>query len=435
MLGDEERPGGYDRVVQSQRNILLPASALVPLALATACGGDGSSLPDPRCDVFVAPSADDQTAVEEALVAATPGQTICFEGDYTFTDELALSQDDVTLLSVGMGAIFDFATQTFGANGIRVQSVDGFRIEGIHVHDTPGDGIRVENSTDVVFQSVKVIWNAGPSMDDGAYGIYPVGCTNVLIDDGLVAGARDAGIYVGQSENIIVRNSLAYDNVAGIEIENSMNAEVYDNEAHDNVGGILAFDLPDLPAGNGGGIRIHDNHVHDNNRESFAEAGTIVSNVPRGTGVMVLAVDDVEVDANTIENDGSVGVVVVSWPVVAYIASDDPDPDPSYDRFPETINIHDNTYTANGASPFPLLLAFGGTVPLEDILWDGIVDPAKDNSDGSLSLCVREPSGVRFRDAGVSFMGTDISTDPTTDLAPHDCTHPSRPPVDNGLGN
>ena len=50
---------------------------------------------------------------------------------------------------------------------------------------------------------------------------YPVASEDVLIDGCVAIGASDAGIYVGQSQNIIVKNSRAEFNVAGIEIENS----------------------------------------------------------------------------------------------------------------------------------------------------------------------------------------------------------------------
>ncbi len=81
---------------------------------------------------------------------------------------------------------------------------------------------------------------------NGAYGLYPVLCKNVLIEDCVATDASDAGIYVGQSENIIVRRNRAENNVAGIEIENSVNADVYENMATNNTGGILVFSLPDL---------------------------------------------------------------------------------------------------------------------------------------------------------------------------------------------
>ena len=42
------------------------------------------------------------------------------------------------------------------------------------------------------------------------------------IEHCIAIGASDAGIYVGQSNNIIVRNCEVFQNVAGIEIENSI---------------------------------------------------------------------------------------------------------------------------------------------------------------------------------------------------------------------
>ena len=92
---------------------------------------------------------------------------------------------------------------------------------------------------------------AGP--ENGAYGIYPVQSSHILIDSSVAIGAADAGIYVGQSSQIIVRNSRAEYNVAGIEIENSTFADVYDNVATNNTGGILVFDLPNLEIQGGQG--------------------------------------------------------------------------------------------------------------------------------------------------------------------------------------
>ena len=75
----------------------------------------------------------------------------------------------------------------------------------------------------VVFRRVRVEWTNGPSSENGAYGLYPVECRNVLIEECVAIGASDAGIYVGQSVDVIVRRSRAEYNVAGIEIENTRN--------------------------------------------------------------------------------------------------------------------------------------------------------------------------------------------------------------------
>jgi hypothetical protein len=99
--------------------------------------------------------------------------------------------------------------------------------------------------------------------------------------------------------------------------------------------------------------------------------------------------------------------------------------DDNYDEWSETIGVHDNTFSANGSSPagFHLIL---GVETLEDILWDGLVDPTKDNSDGSLSYCVSSLGSATFRmfDAAGDFQNQ--VTDPTD----YTCTHDPLPPVE-----
>ena len=415
----------------------LPAmrasAVLLPLLFcciaALGCGGDDSPAAPEGCDVLVVPGGDvddNQTRVQTAFIEAEAGDTLCFEGEFQFSDELLLTQDGITLIGHGAGATFDFSTQEVGGNGIHAQAVDGFHIENMTVKNTPGDGIRVTDSTDVVFRNVDMIWDAGPSEGNGAYGLYPVGSTNVLIEDCEVSGASDAGIYVGQSENIIVRRNLAWGNVAGIEIENSTNADVYENEARDNTGGILVFDLPGLPAGQGGTVKVHHNTITNNNELNFAAVGTIVSYLPTGTGVMILTMDDVEIHDNTISGNESTGLLIISFKVVEAVGAGGM-PGPEYEPYPESIYIHDNTFMDNGTRPQDLLVEVGAP-PLEDVLWDGIASP--DATDPM--ICIQNNGDAGFRNFNLNPDGFEFG-EPSMDLTPHDCTGETIPPVELDL--
>src|SRR5690606_32186800 len=152
--------------------------------------------------------------------------------------------------------------------------------------DTAGDGLKVEGADGVTIRRVRVTWNGTPGPDNGAYGLYPVQCQNVLIEGSLVEGASDAGIYVGQSDTIVVRDNQVRNNVAGIEIENSSNADVHGNTATGNTGGVLVFNLPGLQVQNGAVTRVFDNTIVENNLDNFAPEGNIVGLVPRGTGII-----------------------------------------------------------------------------------------------------------------------------------------------------
>ena len=138
-------------------------------------------------------------------------------------------------------SILSFSGQLQGAEGLLV-TADDFVIEDLAIEDTIGDALKINESTNVIIRRVRTEWTNGPDPENGAYGIYPVQSSHILIDSSVAIGAADAGIYVGQSSQIIVRNSRAEYNVAGIEIENSTFADVYDNVATNNTGGILVFD-------------------------------------------------------------------------------------------------------------------------------------------------------------------------------------------------
>jgi len=191
---------------------------------------------------------DAQERVQTALLDARPGDIVALgAGRFDLSDGLSLDIPNVTIRGAGEArTILSFAGQKGAGEGLLITS-SGVTVRDLTVQDSRGDGIKSKGVDQISFLSLTVEWTGGPKATNGAYGVYPVASTNVLIDHVTVRGASDAGIYVGQSKNIIVRNSRAEFNVAGIEIENSMNADVYDNIATRNAGGILVFDLPDLP--------------------------------------------------------------------------------------------------------------------------------------------------------------------------------------------
>ena len=292
---------------------------LFALALATACSdgnnNNGDKEPvEPEVPEVVDPEFPDYTLVEleagddletralEALITASPKTIIKFPaGVYDFTSELSTSVDNIVIRGTGMdnenGTVLRFDNQTSGAQGI-LATGNNFVVEDIAIENTPGDSIKVEGSNGVTIRRVRVEWTNGPDENNGAYGLYPVQTRNVLIEDCNVRGASDAGVYVGQSEVIIVRRNYVWENVAGIEIENSKFADVYDNETTANTGGMLVFDLPGPPVQGGEATRVFNNKINDNNTPNFAPAGNIVATVPTGTGIMVMANDDIEIFGN-----------------------------------------------------------------------------------------------------------------------------------------
>jgi parallel beta-helix repeat protein len=385
-------------------------------------GGDGGVRP---CDVHITPSDEDQMRVQTALIDTPAGSTICFDaGVYRFTDQLTLTSRGVTLRGTA-DTVWDFRGQRVSArNGLLVTGSD-FTIEDFTIKNTPGDGVRVEGADRVTFRKLRVSWEPDALRPDdggvgrsGAYAVYPVGSSKVLIEDCEVSGARDAGLYVGQSRDIIVRNNKVYANVAGIEIENSTDAEVYGNTVYDNTGGILVFNLPDLPMQDGRRANVHHNDVRQNNHQNFAIAGTTVAGVPVGIGILVLAADETDIHDNTFRSNDSTGVLIVSC-FTNNSLMECTSTAAGYDQFPQQTYVHLNTYEANGMKPDPAF-ALVNVTRLEDVVWDGDVDPDKPN----MAVCLQETAGT-FRNINSRGFFANQSTDP----APHQCTLPPLPPI------
>src|SRR5262249_7137930 len=211
--------------------------------------------------------------------------------------------------------VLDFSTVVGSGEGIVADTTDQILFVDFIARDTKGNGIKVINSNGVTWRNVKTLWSNPDGHTHGAYGLYPVQSHNVLIENCEVAGAADAGVYVGQSDHIVVRNNDVHGNVAGIEIENSSYADVHDNMAHDNVGGILVFNMPDLQVNEGGFHHVWNNTVKSNNAVNFAARGSSVARVPGGTGAFILAGHDIEFDHNTFDSNNGAALSVISYPL------------------------------------------------------------------------------------------------------------------------
>lgn len=355
--------------------------------------------------------------LQELLLDAQSGDVIEIPaGTYSFDRGLSLTVDGVTIRGAGIDdTILSFAEQVAGAEGLLVSASD-FTIEDLAIEDTVGDALKINEGENITIRRIRTEWTGGYATDNGAYGIYPVQTTNVLIEDSVAIGASDAGIYVGQSNNIVVRNNFAEFNVAGIEIENSLDADVYGNVTTNNTGGILVFNLPGLSQ-EGLRTRVYDNDVFENNTENFSPEGTTVSVVPAGSGILILANDLVEIFDNRISDNRSSNVIVASGPTVN-ITGD------NFDGFPEGIYIHDNEISGGGDDPDAILRVLGSLLnpeePLPGIVWDGGLDEAKLVDGAPLPenrICVQQP-GIDVLNAD----GVNGFAAPRIDTEAVDCT-------------
>ena len=405
---------------------ILAATALAAALAACGEGGSGGQAASPPVAEGDADFAD---TLRQRLIDARPGDVIEVPaGRFSFDRSLSLRVDNVTLRGVGQDkSILSFKGQKAGAEGLLVNA-SHFTIENLAIEDSRGDGLKINEAEHITIRGVRVEWTGGPSTSNGGYGLYPVRTRNVLIEDSVAIGASDAGIYVGQSRDVVVRNNRAEYNVAGIEIENTVNADVYGNLATHNTGGILVFNMPALEQA-GGQVRVYGNRVLGNNTGNFGAKGTPVASVPAGSGVVVNSNDDVEIFDNEIADHRTANIIVSSLFSTGY---SDRSRSESFDPYPERILVHGNRLSGGGDAPDGVQLkalkvavyGLGGRLP--DVLWDGYYN--RDRGEGP-QICLHDVSGVLDAD------GPNGNSKPRhREASEFACTLPSLPAVDLGRG-
>ena len=373
----------------------------------------------------VAEAALDATTLvkdlQAKLINAKDGDKIMLPaGKFDFKRSLSLNDvPNITIKGAGKGkTTLSFKGQIEGAEGLLIKNVKGITLEGFTVADSKGDAIKVQDSEDVIFRDLETTWTTGKLSTNGAYGLYPVGCTNVLMEECEASFAMDAGIYVGQSTNVVVRNNYVHDNVAGLEIENTINGEVYKNLAKNNTGGMMIFDMPDLPQANGDKIKFYDNIMENNNGENFAPKGMVVSNIPPGAGMFLMSHSNIEVFNNTYIGHKTFGIAVNSW-----LFTGIPFESEEFDPYCTNIEIHDNVFkgtqgpcdttTDNGKL---LTAVLGGKA--YDIVIDGIFKPGE-----PMSYCFKNNGEITFANLNAG-MGADpesIMKNISYDIEPFNC--------------
>jgi parallel beta-helix repeat protein len=356
------------------------------------------------------------------------------EGHFMFTKTLIMDgKSNIVIQGKGMDkTILSFKNQTEGAQGMQITNGSNITLQDFSVEDAKGDNIKVSDTRGITFRRVRSSWSGIPSNANGAYALYPVLCKHVLIEGCEAIGSSDAGIYVGQSDSVIIRNNKAYWNVAGIESENSRWVEIYGNEAYDNSGGLLVFDLPGLTQ-YGHTTKVYQNNLHDNNHDNFATPGNVVASIPPGTGMMILATHDLEMNDNQISNNKTVGTAIVSYEMVAALNANTQQQenaiggaqtmnnnykmDSLYDAFPYRIHIHNNTY--QNSYWFPTLGHDIGKLFLlksflspPDIAFDGI---RPDHSDRG--ICIHDNGDIVFMDLDAAHDFKNL----TKDLNAYNC--------------
>jgi parallel beta-helix repeat protein len=257
----------------------------------------------------------------------------------TYSETVYIDKDNIALVGVIHGGDWPTLDGQGKRNDAVLYSGNGIRVENLKITNYKGNAIMGQAGNNFVVRHNWIV-------NSGVYGIFPEFAQNGLIEYNTLTGIEDAAIYVGMSDNIQVSHNEVHGNVAGIESENSRHVVIEHNLAYDNAGGILTFITPGLPIKTAFDVIIRNNFVVSNNHKNFGAPGSIVSGVPSGTGIIVMAADDVVIENNVIRDNKNAGIIVADHKSFANIT-----PDPESDPNPDRVQVLPNFFADNGYEP------------------------------------------------------------------------------------
>jgi uncharacterized repeat protein (TIGR03806 family) len=439
----------------------------------TACGSsspadDGAGGTGQGRVFHIEPGPDATGAMVAAMVDARPGDVIEFGcGFFDLSTGLQLSNtENVKVTGCGIDETVLSFRDSNSQQGIFVTNSRGITVQDLTVLDSPGDAFELKGVNHGTLSRVRAFWSSGRktssedtvtadnfstkmtvactqparenpanplsnplrtsspdytvSVASGRYGIYPVESRNILVEDSESIGASDAGIYVGQTNNAIIRNSRAAYNVFGFEIENVQGGAYIDNIAECNTGGFLVYDLDGLTQYGKRSI-VTGNIARNNNSYNFAEPGTIVANVPRGSGLLTLAYDQIDIYDNVFEDNDTAGIILTSYEVLGLPG------DRRLDVYSEAVNIRDNVFRNNGNDlqlpDLAQILATGGEQITSIFpMLIGLKSVASATLSGR--LVTNLPDNLPNLGATLHYRGAHILWDGLLDPLDEDCPYP-----------
>ena len=332
--------------------------------------------------------------IQETINRASPGDTILIPpGNYQ--ENLIIDKPNITLKGLVIGGQWPVLDGQNKLNDGIIASGSGFKVEWLHIKNYKANGVTTQAADNVTMRHLIV-------EKTGIYGIYPTLGRNIIVEDNVTFGIADAGIYIGMCQHTDVRRNEAYDNVAGIEAENSHDVLIENNYVYRNTSGILVFTLPELPKKSSGNIIVRNNLISNNNIMNFGAKGSIVASVPPGSGVIVLAADDVVFENNIIRDNSLAGVIIAHHAAIPHMAKD-----PQVEPNPDRVKVLKNLFYRNGTKNFSDLIVWTRYL-IKQVISTGIPEGADEGiipRGGDVvgtkvgnELCIYQPESLKLRD-------------------------------------
>ncbi|MEW6271857.1 MAG: right-handed parallel beta-helix repeat-containing protein [Thermodesulfobacteriota bacterium] len=339
--------------------LLIGIGAALLLASGCSDGDDGGT----SGATTVRPGESIQAAVD----AAAPGDTIVvLPGDYVEThDGRAAVRITKPLKLIAESNPPNERVRILPSgeqrHGILVEpenpgdpDVDGVEIKGFTVEGFSNNGIWLRYVQNFVIEN-------NESINNLENGIWPTLSANGEVRKNVAYGSLDAALWVEAAENVRVIDNEVHTSPTGLEVTVSNDIHMEGNYVHDNVVGVGLYhpsgaglppqDWPSQPFRN---WTLVNNRVENNNLPNPVSGG-LVGALPSGGGVLVLGVDTVDMQGNTVQNNNFFGIAMIDYCLAVDGTDNSCENNPPFytDTSPDGNRMVDNVITGNGSDPPP----------------------------------------------------------------------------------
>ena len=322
-------------------------------------------------------------SIQAAVDAASPGETIVVKpGTYygaAGADEgVRIKKDGIRLIgnsNSGKGGKVILVPNPDGSNkdGILAEPEDeeapeiqGFHIQGFTVQGFPNNGIKLERVNTFTIEG-------NESIDNLENGIQPELSANGLVKNNLSYGSKDSALWVEGGVNVRVIGNVTHSSVTGLEVTISKDLVIKNNESYNNTVGMGLYhpssaSEPALPVMEN--WQVENNYIHDNNYPNMAPPESSAAGIPLGGGILLMGVSKNVLSRNRVENNHFYGLAVIDFCVAQeggfdFINGGYELPGPPWctanwsgaDPVPRDNVIERNTFVNNGTDPPPHPLA------------------------------------------------------------------------------
>ena len=133
--------------------------------------------------------------VEQFILAKDSSVIELPAGHFLLSQSLSIDgKSHLTICGKGMDkTVLSFKGQQSGAEGLKITNCKNIVIEDFAIEDAAGDNLKVSETDSLVIRRIRSAWTGRVSVENGAYAIYPVLSSNVIIEDCEAIGSSDAG--------------------------------------------------------------------------------------------------------------------------------------------------------------------------------------------------------------------------------------------------